>query len=159
VIAPTTTKAYVAIWTPWAALLCGPCHGKRTVHGEVIDTTADEREPIAKDARLATCTDCGCTVQGTSDAVYLRRLGIPGSSLEQTGGMCAGLSVTFPDGRYAFASLLDGPYVVSLNRSEEAFYDGEEPIDCFEFGSDTGWPSDADADRVRETIEQWRANR
>jgi len=136
-----TRLAYQAIWTTWAELLCGPCHGRVESAGRVIDTSALEREPIKPTSpdegcdpvmpAETTCDRCGASVQSHEDAAHLKALGIPGAELRQTGGMCAGLAIDCHDGRYAFVSMLDGPIVAGLYPDSDSFMEGCLPDDEF----------------------------
>ena len=166
-----TKQACKAIWTPWATLWCGPCHGRKDRFGDVIDTTDRKPEPVvpvkpypdcaAIMPAVTTCDQCGCAVQTIEDAGYLKALGFEGAKLWQTGGMCAGLAITLPDQRLIFISMLDGPYCATLNENAEAFAEGEDPLDSFEgdCDDDDNGCGEATADALRVVVAKWRASK
>src|SRR5262252_8629106 len=104
----TTTKPVYGVWTPWAEVLCYGCHGQemRTRPGRKIPDAAFERllgEYVGEQTSACRCDKCGrpIVIDGRDDVTTLGAMrdrlndAIPGARarLDQTGGMCVGLSV------------------------------------------------------------------
>lgn len=90
------------IWTPWAQVLCAPCHAADSTSPVQVDRAVLVLRPDGQ--RMATCDQCQARCWVRDDVALLQRLGRRISALgpawaaawrlEQTGGMCAALVVT-----------------------------------------------------------------
>ena len=111
-------KIYAGLWTPGAAVLCWECHGPSMGphrKGPTDEEYATYCEPLAPDCWSAECL-CLCQKCGRDidvrheDVAQLRRIQhLAGrGDMEQTGGMCAAMSVVLSGGTLVF-SALDGP--------------------------------------------------
>lgn len=130
------------IWTPWASVLCFPCHGPAFKRGpneirQMADPEMAEhsaKQPCRPGESAGRCDKCGEGVWVRDDVGLLQRIQSEiGGELQQTGGMCAALMVGTPDGRLLCFSALDGPICMGLYPSEDSFYEGETDDD------DAGW--------------------
>jgi len=130
-------KALPGIWTPWAQVLCYPCHG---ISGPVTSTDLPEREGVAGSdtewgESRCKCDDCGSPIWIRSDAGALALLrdlcsadteSPVSAALWQTGGMCSALCIrNSKPGPMVIVSALDGPYCLGLYASDEAWDDGD----------------------------------
>jgi hypothetical protein len=119
-------KTTGGLWCPWAEALCGPCH-ESVLQSEQPSkrpaVTADD-EPGTWDRR-GLCNRCGAGIWLPSDvALYTRIKARVGGELEQTGGMCAAMSIV-ATGRYIFmAQGDDGEWWAWACASSEQFHEG-----------------------------------
>lgn len=125
-------KALPGIWTPWAQVLCYPCHG---ISGPVVFTGFPEREAVSGSESHCKCDDCGAQIWVRDDVSPLARLRdlcnsdteSPASAeLWQTGGMCSALCIRNSEpGPMVIVSALDGPYCLGFYAGDEAWGDGD----------------------------------
>lgn len=114
------------LWTPWAEALCVPCHSKVTPAEQscVVPGATSSDEPGTWDRR-GLCSRCGAGIWLPGDvALFTRIKARVGGRLEQTGGMCAALSVVLPTGRYICLTEGGGGdegWLACIYTSEEAF--------------------------------------
>jgi hypothetical protein len=126
---PAPTENYKGVWTPWAKVMCLACHGpqfgdKMTAPDKWAKAILPQAEG-EKNQSLTTCMDCGCPVWVRDDVGWLNEIRKEvGGSMEQTGGMCAGLSI---EGHhdYVFVTALDGPIIVGIYADRDTFENGE----------------------------------
>lgn len=107
------TKAKMGVWTPWAEVLCIPCHDTRTAQGTFkILSEPDMRAIYADDPDTfwpGVCTGCDKEIMlPNEDVAVLSRIRKilrsgedfgPAMEMEQTGGMCAALTYERADGK------------------------------------------------------------
>lgn len=96
------------VWTPWAEVLCAPCHNRdHKLQIEVL-------RAVEESAEQGWCMDCGKPVWLDSDVARLSRLHkLIGSKaqMEQTGGMCCALSIRRDDGGTVVVSVDDAIFI------------------------------------------------
>ena len=114
------------VWTPWADVLCRICH--EALPAEVTAAKRDIKWPGPADPTAAPgceerregdgpgwCTSCGRAVWVHEDIAQLTRLrAIAGGEMEQTGGMCSGLTRTRMDGGTVVVTNMDRDIVIGL---------------------------------------------
>jgi hypothetical protein len=101
----------LGIWTPWALVLCYDCHGptfgSRTISAEEMKKESEARVESPEGIPPCKCSECGrlVVVEGRSDVQLLGalrdRLNVhsgANAKLEQTGGMCAAMSLNLGAG-------------------------------------------------------------
>ena len=101
------------VWTPWADVLCRNCHDalkpEVTAKRKIEWPAGEKREGDA----LGFCTQCGAKVWVTEEIARLTRLrAIVGGDMEQTGGMCAALTLKREDGGTVVVTNLDAPITI-----------------------------------------------
>jgi hypothetical protein len=100
------------VWTPWAQVLCRKCHdslGSEVTAKRKVEWPADEK---GKGDGQGICSECGCECWVRADVAQLSRVrALVGGELEQTGGMCAALTLKREDGG-AVVMTVDGPITI-----------------------------------------------
>ena len=135
-----TPMALPGIWTPWAQVLCGPCHGisgpvtdlgplsvSRRVRGGEPETEGDYGERICK------CNECGAPIWVRSDIAKISIISDSinagteaKSSLAQTGGMCSAIEVRKKGSPHVVVvTAMDGDYFVAVYATEDAWAGGD----------------------------------
>lgn len=101
------------IWTPWADVLCVPCHNRHS------DLTSIPFKAASEGLPGGVCDDCGTDVLLPGPVALLAwpRREVPGGQLAQTGGMCPALSFS----RGAVARVVVG---AELEQDEPVFLAG-----------------------------------
>jgi hypothetical protein len=101
------------VWTPWGQVLCRKCHD--ALKPEVtakrrIEWPAEEKR---EGDGLGFCCECGRECWVSEDVALLTRLRkLVGGEMEQTGGMCAALSLKREDGGTVVVTNLDAPITI-----------------------------------------------
>lgn len=120
-------KPVAGVWTPWAEALCRTCHDacgremKRT-----IEWPADEKRQ--GDAK-GYCAQCDAPVWLADDVAQLTRLRrLVGGDMEQTGGMCAALTIHRIDGGVVVVTNLNGPVDIGIYPTEEWGDENADPV-------------------------------
>jgi len=109
-------KALDAVWTPHAEVLCAICadrESERRYEDVAQALNAKAARPVevygwrrGDTIRVTVCDKCGRMVQGSGEAIALHILHqrIAGSRMNQTGGMCACLSVAVGEDHVAIVT-------------------------------------------------------
>jgi hypothetical protein len=111
------TGPLAGVWTPWAEVLCRNCHDT----GEDMTNSRPKRQikwPEGEKREgdgLGFCNACGGRVWVDEEVALLTRLrALAGGEMEQTGGMCAALSIKRPDGGTVVVTNLDLPITIGV---------------------------------------------
>lgn len=127
---PHAQKARLGAWTPWAQVLCNECDYVGLKSSPSAQTFASRLQKLAamdrakeveqpdSEVLIGTCDGCGCACWVRDDVALLQRvgrrasdLGYPGFTLQQTGGMCAALSVE-AGGHMICLTAMDGGFML-----------------------------------------------
>ena len=149
----SSPKHLPGIWTPWAELLCYPCHGSETRPGNPIEgfeVKCDLRDSKDSEAK-GYCDKCGATIwldeslaaeQSVIVALKDNELGWDRNQfgMMQTGGMCSAVGVNFDvfndqihdtEGRIVCVTDdedAEEGFVLGLYENEDGLYEGD-PMD------------------------------
>ena len=141
------------IWTPWAAVLCAPCHGPTYRRlGQTTPIPGFDTLHLAQDLDdgdvVCACTKCGKPVAVASDVGFPKLVvDLVGSGvMEQTGGMCCAASWT-TEGSIIVVTAMDEEIDVGVYECHEAWMEGEYRT-LFYFSGTTAGAREA-ADHVR----------
>lgn len=152
--ATATTTLLDGIWTPWAEVVCRPCHGP-TFYQRTIDTAEHERLclPLAETPQgdgVTTCDRCQKRV-AVSEKVAMehevmlalrRELGdrVRSVGMSQTGGMCSAVSIVLHNGREVLVTEAEGEGESYLAGYYDPEVDGDEGLSLTEDGEPgTDW--------------------
>ena len=129
-----TELRHPGIWTPWATVVCFDCHGDRFDRGfgevhKVPAPTFSEccaLQPRQGDEGPTKCDTCGRPIWVRDDVAALSEMrhAINLGEMEQTGGMCSGLSITLED-RYVFVSCMDGDWCIGCYPNRESLWEAD----------------------------------
>lgn len=140
------------VWTPVAEVICLTCHGEDMKWGRPGKVTGWARRDVQSAPRegeyegVTTCQACSRDIVVRQDVARLRNFGLHvgdklwempwgGWLMEQTGGMCANLSIDLPCGRMVMVGDAEdgGKLCMGLYRSREALDNGQDALADFEW--------------------------
>ena len=121
------------LWTPWAEVLCWPCHGPQ-LHGR-SDSPKAAAFKVLCTPRLSPPGTFACVCDRCDAVGWIERqdvareqalrIAVGAGRLDQTGGMCSAVRFDLPGGGFLFATDDEEGFCVGRYLSEEAFENGE----------------------------------
>ena len=111
------------VWTPWAEVLCRPCHGPRFLEQTIPEEEHDRlcvpisEKAVPKEDCVTSCDRCGRRCHVSVKVAYEHELAtalksvlkgrVKDVGMEQTGGMCSAVGVSLHGGQKSIFMVAD----------------------------------------------------